>query len=285
MSDSHNSQLITDANKAFYELTAAEYDNMGRGMVVEVARTNAANILARVPNIDSSKTELMDFAAGTGLLAMFLAPRCKSVTAVDQSEAMIQQLRKKLGAQSDTGEKINNIVPVVTDILDDSSSSTLQKFDVITCTNSYHHIPEPEKVTQVLASYLKPGGYLAIVDLIKTKESAEFHNAPQTFELEDGCHKQVEDFGAKPPDEHQKETAAHGHESHHSHHHHHGSKSGHKTHSHKHIIAHRGGFTDAEMEGFFSAAGLKLVNMGKSAQFVKDGKTYDNFLAIAQKAL
>ncbi|GAC95549.1 hypothetical protein PHSY_003125 [Pseudozyma hubeiensis SY62] len=290
MSDARNSQLITDANKAFYELTAAEYDNMGRGMVVEVAKTNAANILARVPNIGSSITELMDFATGTGLLAMLLAPRCKSVTAVDQSEAMIQQLQKKLEAQSDAGERIDNIVPIVRNILDDSVPSALQKFDVITCTNSYHHIPEPEKVTQVLASYLKPGGYLAVVDLIKTEESAEFHNAPRTFEREDGSHKQVEEFGAKPADEHQRDTAAHGHESHHGHQHHeqsrhHGSSSGHKTHKHEHVIAHRGGFTDAEMEGFFSAAGLKLVNMGKSAQFVKDGKTYDNFLAIAQKAL
>ena len=39
------------------------------------------------------------------------------------------------------------------------------------------------------------------------------------------------------------------------------------------------------METFFSGAGLKLVDMGKSAQFVKDGKSYDNFLAIARKPL
>lgn len=283
-----NDQLITDANKAFYALTAAEYDKMGRGMVIDVAKTNATNILARVPGIDPSSTELMDFAAGTGLLAMFVAPRCKSVTAVDQSEAMIQQLRNKLDAQTDPSNKINNIVPVVTDILDETSSGGPllgRQFDVITCTNSYHHLSDPKKVTQVLASYLRPGGYLAVVDLIKTENSAEFHNAPRTWEQEDGSHQQVDDFGVKSEaqsDEHHHHHGGH----HHDHHHNHGHSHGHNHGSHKHenVIAHRGGFTQAEMEDLFSAAGLKLVNMGKSAQFVKDGKTYDNFLAIAQKA-
>lgn len=291
MTDSKNDQLITDANKAFYALTAAEYDKMGRGMVVEVAKTNAANILARVPGIEPTKTELMDFAAGTGLLAMFLAPRCKSVTAVDQSDAMIQQLRNKL---SDASNKIDNIVPVVTDILDESSAVGEldgKTFDVITCTNSYHHLSDPKKVTQVLAGCLKPGGYLAIVDLIKTDNSPEFHTAPKTVERGDGSHKQVEEFGSKPSNNHHEEPASHGsgarHGHHHYHHHHHQhSHSGNNsTHQHEHVIAHRGGFTDDEMEAFFSAANLELVNMGKSAQFIKDGKTYDNFLAIAQKSV
>ncbi len=242
MSDTNNDQLITDANKAFYALTAAEYDKMGRGMVVDVAKTNATNILARVPSIDSATTELMDFAAGTGLLAMLLAPRCKSVTALDQSEAMIQQLRNKLDAQSNSDDRIDNIVPVVTDILDETSGKGPlegKKFDVITCTNSYHHLSDPKKVTQVLAEYLKPGGHLAVVDLIKTEGSVEFHNAPRTVEGEDGSHKQVDDFGAKTEDDGQ-----------HHHHHHHqghshgdGHSHGHKSHDHDNVIAHRGGFT------------------------------------------
>ncbi|KAJ1030324.1 hypothetical protein NDA16_001234 [Ustilago loliicola] len=253
-----NNQLVTEANKAFYELTAAEYDKMGRGMAVDVAKTNAANILSRVPGISSSSTELMDFAAGTGLLAILVAPQCKSVTAVDQSEAMIQQLRNKLDAQTDSSNRIDNIIPVVTDVLAEGSSGGEldgKQFDVITCTNAYHHISDPKKLTQVLATYLKPSGHLAVVDLIKTENSLELHNAPRTFEREDGTHKQIEDFDAKPADPHK----------------------------HENVIAHRGGFTDADMDDFFTSAGLKLVNMGKSAKFVKDGKTYDNFLAIAQK--
>lgn len=283
-----NDRLITEANKAFYALTAAEYDKFGRGMVVEVSKTNATNILARVPNIDPSTTELLDFAAGTGLLAMLLAPRCKSVTALDQSEAMIQQLRNKLDAQTGA-DRISNIIPVVADILDqDSTSQQLRgkQFDVITCTNAYHHISDPKKVTQALARYLKPGGYLAVVDLIKTERSVEIHNAPRTYERQDGSHKLIEDFGVKTDnateDQHHSGHHGHnhdGHEADHSHNH------GHASHEHRNVIAHRGGFTEAEMDDFFTAANLKLVNMGKSAQFVKDGKTYDNFLAIAQNAI
>lgn len=288
MTDASNpDQLITNANKAFYALTAAEYDKMGRGMVIDVAKTNAANILERVPGISPDTTELMDFAAGTGLLAMFVAPRCKSVTAVDQSEAMIQQLRNKLDAQDSSKARISNIVPVVIDILDESAEGNElegKQFDVITCTNSYHHLSDPKKVTQVLAKYLSPGGHLAVVDLIKTESSVEFHNAPRTWEQEDGSHKQVDDFGAKSAS-HSDHQHGHGLGEHHGHDHHHHHDHSHSQGSHKHenVIAHRGGFTDAEMEDFFSSAGLKLVNIGKSAQFVKDGKTYDNFVAIAQK--
>ncbi|SPC65403.1 uncharacterized protein UHOD_00534 [Ustilago sp. UG-2017b] len=290
----HNHQLITEANKAFYELTAAEYDNMGRGMVIDVAKTNASNILSRVPGIRTSSTELMDFVAGTGLLAMLVAPQCKSVIAVDQSEAMIQQLRKKLDAQKNSSNRIDNIVPVVTDVLAEGSSGGElegKQFDVITCTNAYHHISDPKKLTQVLASYLKPGGHLAVVDLIKTEKSAEFHTAPGTFEQEDGSHKQIEDFDDKPDeqsDQHRHHHHGHGHRNDHSHshsdHHGHDHDHGHASRKHENVIAHRGGFIDPEMEDFFTAAGLRLVNMGKSAQFVKDGKKYDNFLAIAQKS-
>ncbi|SPO20925.1 uncharacterized protein UTRI_00402 [Ustilago trichophora] len=302
-SSKKDDQLITDANKAFYALTAAEYDKMGRGMLVEMAKTNAANILDRVPGVNPSSTELLDFAAGTGLLALLVAPRCKSVTALDQSEAMIQQLRSKLDAQTDAANRIDNIVPIVTDILaeEEGGNAGLQgrKFDVVTCTNAYHHISDPKKITQVLAGYLKPGGYLAVVDLIKTENSVEFHSAPRTYEREDGSHKQIEDFDAKPAEsasgEKKQEAHSHGYGHHHDNHGHshghshghghgHSHGHGHASHQHENVIAHRGGFTDAEMDEFFTAADLKLVNMGKSAQFVKDGKTYDNFLAIAQKA-
>ncbi len=246
MTDSTKSdQLVTDANKAFYALTAAEYDKIGRGMVVEVAKTNAANILARVPGINASSTTLMDFAAGTGLLAMFLAPRCKTVYAVDQSEAMIQQLHNKLDAQKNDGSNgISNIVAVVTDILDGAASNGELKgkqFDVITCTNSYHHLSDPAKVTQVLAEYLKPGGHLAVVDLVKTEKSAEFHSAPRTVEQEDGSHKQVQEFGASTSEHAEQHEHNHGH-GHHHHHHEHGHGHVHAGHKHEHVIAHRAAF-------------------------------------------
>ncbi|SNX81663.1 uncharacterized protein MEPE_00368 [Melanopsichium pennsylvanicum] len=249
--------LVTQANKDFYAKTAAEYDKIGKGMVVKVAKTNAANILNRVPGIDDSETELMDFAAGTGLLAMFLAPRCKTVTALDQMADILTEAKEASQLEGKT-------------------------FDVITCTNSYHHIPDPTKVTQILADFLKPGGYLAVVDLIKTDHSAEFHNAPITIEQADGTHRQVRHFSAARS-EHADNHGDH-HQSHsHAHIHNHGHSEA-KSHNHQHVIAHRGGFTKDQIQQFFTSAGLSLVDWGKSAQFEKHGKTYDNFLAIARKS-
>ncbi|PWZ02676.1 S-adenosyl-L-methionine-dependent methyltransferase [Testicularia cyperi] len=260
--------LITEGNRAFYTLTAAEYDKMGNGMVVKVAQENASNMLERIPGLRGGTAEVMDFAAGTGLLAMFLAPHCRRVVAVDQSKEMVAQLQAKLDKQEGT-ERITNILPVVTNIIDTQGADSPlygQTFDVITCTNAFHHLSDPAQVSRILASHLKPGGFLGVVDLVKTADSAEFHKAPMTQQQSDGTHHQVED------------AAGHVHKQHHAHGHSHGHKD------HEHVIAHKGGFSKEEMEQIFASAGLVLVGMDKSTEFEKGGKTYDNFLAIAKKA-
>lgn len=260
---STSADLVVKGNKEFYALTAAEYDKMGRGMVVNVARDNATNMLERVPGMKQG--DIMDFAAGTGLLAMFLAPHCRSVTAVDQSKEMIAQLQSKLHQQQ-SQDSITNITPLVTDLLTDQDASSPlhgKRFDVIACTNSFHHFSDPAQMTRALAVYLKPGGHFAITDLLKTATSAQFHEAPATEHREDGTHKQVWD-------ESQDDGPRHAH--HHSH-----------QHKHDHVIAQKGGFSREDMVNIFASADVELIDMQKSTEFEKGGKVYDVFLAIGKK--
>jgi len=44
------------------------------------------------------------------------------------------------------------------------------KFDVITCNMAYHHFESIGDVTRTLAFFLKPGGVLLVVDILKTSQ-------------------------------------------------------------------------------------------------------------------
>ena len=207
---------------------------------------------------------------------MLLAPHCHSLTAVDLSPEMIDVLKSKL---EDPANRISNILPVHADLLQSGSQSKLphQAYDLITCTNSFHHFADPSKVTKVLASFLKPGGKMAIADLFKTPESEKFHHHLKTADKEDDSHS----VGGSEKHEDQ--------EGRHKHHHHSHSHQGHQHeqgqhHGHKHVIAWKGGFTEEQMRGFFTGAGLKMLDMRKSSEFRREGGTYDVFLAIAQRA-
>ncbi|CUA72145.1 hypothetical protein RSOLAG22IIIB_00807 [Rhizoctonia solani] len=49
-------------------------------------------------------------------------------------------------------------------------------FDVIVCTQAYHHFEDINGTTKILASYLKPGtGVLVVIDMIRSSESEKLH--------------------------------------------------------------------------------------------------------------
>ncbi|EPQ28848.1 uncharacterized protein PFL1_03651 [Pseudozyma flocculosa PF-1] len=252
-------QLVTEANRAFYAATAKEYDNLGKGATVQLAQDNAASILERVPGIKDGQTELLDFAAGTGLLSMLLAPRVKSIYAVDLSEDMVGVLQSKLDAQP-ADARVDNIHPIAADLLASTPPQLEGKqVDVVTCTMAFHHFADPARVASVLSGFLRSGGYLAIVDLIHQDEPIKLD---------------------EPAEHGQAEGHEHGHGHDHGHGHGHDQQAGANK---DNVIAHKHGFSRQDMLGFFEAAGLKLVEMEKSSQFNWRGRMFDTFLAVAQK--
>ncbi len=105
---------------------------------------------------------LMDFGAGTGLLSWFLADKISKITAVDFSSAMLEQFKSKSW-------------PCEIDILQTGIEPDFNGLNVegIISSMTLHHIEHTLKLFKKFFDVLKPGGFLAIGDLVT--EDGSFH--------------------------------------------------------------------------------------------------------------
>lgn len=105
--------------------------------------------------------EVVDLGAGTGLIALALAPSVAHVTAVDLSPRMLEHLDMCAAADG-----IDNVTPVVGDLralpLDDESVT------LAVSNYAYHHLTDADKglaLTEV-RRVLIPGGRLVLCDMM-----------------------------------------------------------------------------------------------------------------------
>lgn len=104
----------------------------------------------------------LDVGCGTGLFARRLAPRARSVEAVDRSPEMIAQAR---AASGDT--------PNVRYVEADVAGYDLARYDFIACVASLHHLPFAETITR-LREALTPGGVLAVIGCYRASTPADY---------------------------------------------------------------------------------------------------------------
>lgn len=103
----------------------------------------------------------LDLGAGTGLLALALAPRVAHVTAVDVSEAMVDRL-----AQNAAKEGLTNVEAVVGDLrslpLEDES------VDLVVSNYAFHHLDDTGKELALseVRRVLLPGGRMVVCDMM-----------------------------------------------------------------------------------------------------------------------
>jgi SAM-dependent methyltransferase len=102
---------------------------------------------------------VLDVAAGTGHVARRMAPAVRAVVAVDATVAMLERGR---------GQSPPNVVFMRGDaaalpFLDGS-------FDVVVSRFAVHHFEEPEVQLAEMRRCLRPGGRLAIADLVASSE-------------------------------------------------------------------------------------------------------------------
>ncbi len=102
---------------------------------------------------------VLDVAAGTGHAARQLASDVRAVVAVDATEAMLRR-----GRDAARAEGRRNIVFVHGDAADlpfpDAS------FDIAVCRFAVHHFPAPERPLAELNRCVRPGGRVAVADLV-----------------------------------------------------------------------------------------------------------------------
>ncbi len=142
-----------------FEEKAQDWD--ANDMVKQLSSGIGSSILERIELDDNML--VMDFGAGTGLVTGHVAPHVKQVTAVDISEAMLEQLAAKPELQG-------KVEVVCQDITQQPLDS---QFDLIVSAMAMHHVEDTDRLFHQFADHLKSGARIALADL--DKEDGSFH--------------------------------------------------------------------------------------------------------------
>jgi ubiquinone/menaquinone biosynthesis C-methylase UbiE len=139
------------SSKEYFEKVADQWDHMRKGFFSEKVR----KVAVAKADIQAGKLAA-DIGAGTGFITEELVQNGLKVIAVDQSKAMLEQMKKKF-ARFDTIEyrrgQFNNL-PLQDESVDYSFA------------NMYlHHVDSPLKAIEEIVRVLKRGGKVVITDL------------------------------------------------------------------------------------------------------------------------
>ncbi|KAF0548843.1 S-adenosyl-L-methionine-dependent methyltransferase [Gigaspora margarita] len=161
---------IAERNKEYFNTESSKYD--AHPTRVLCAKKCAEAILEEVKDLEGY--EVMDFACGTGLVSQDLCTHVKSILGVDLSQNMVNEYNKKVWQQGIDKEEMQAICLELKESEGDQLNG--RKFDLIVCASAYHHLDDINSTTRMLASYLKQGGELIVLDLKKDPEvSHMFH--------------------------------------------------------------------------------------------------------------
>jgi 2-polyprenyl-3-methyl-5-hydroxy-6-metoxy-1,4-benzoquinol methylase len=144
-----------------FEEKAKDWDANDRR--TRLASAVGASILEHV-NLHEQMT-VLDFGAGTGLIAAQIAPLVKQVIAADTSQSMLD----KLAAKPELKGKVNTVCQ---DLLEHPLDA---KFDLIVSAMAMHHVEDTDKLMQRFNEHLKASGTVALADL--DREDGSFHPA------------------------------------------------------------------------------------------------------------
>ena len=108
----------------------------------------------------------LDYGAGTGLLTLALAPRVRSILAVDASQGMLDVLAQKARTSG-----LRSVETLHADFTRDPLPAG--PFDLVASAMTLHHVADVDLLLQKFFALLAPGGHLALADL--DAEDGSFH--------------------------------------------------------------------------------------------------------------
>lgn len=146
---------MTTPSTSHFDTAARDWDQ--RPMSQQLAAV-APLLLAQVPLRPTD--QVLDFGAGTGLLATQIAPQVAQVTALDTSAAMLQVLDEK---------GVANIRTHCGDIFNGLPG----RYHAIVSCMALHHVADIAALMRAFVAALHPGGCIALVDLYL--EDGSFH--------------------------------------------------------------------------------------------------------------
>ena len=123
----------------------------------------------------------LDVACGPGTFTFALAPRVRLVYGLDLTLALLEQARAaaaKLG--------LTNLAFIYGEAAALPFADSVM--DLATCAYSWHHFPDPAPAIQELARVVRPGGCVAVVDLIVPDDPAQAEVNNQMERARDASH-------------------------------------------------------------------------------------------------
>ncbi len=142
------------SSKEYFATVAGQWDELRSGFFPEAVRRKALEI-AGIGAASQGKTAA-DLGAGTGFVTQALLEAGLTVFAVDQSPAMLAELRAKFAG---TGRLIALEGQAEALPLPDAS------VDYVFANMFLHHVDDPAKAMAEMARVLRPGGRLVVTDL------------------------------------------------------------------------------------------------------------------------
>ena len=139
-------------SKKHFDRQAAEYDQRNTYYYSRNGKISCSNIAEQIKAVPYKA--LLDVGCGTGLLIDILTKqKAARYCGVDLSDEMIRVAKSKsiTGAEFLVGSADRLPYP------DES-------FDIVTCSQSFHHYPYPEKAMQEAMRVLKSGGLYILSD-------------------------------------------------------------------------------------------------------------------------
>lgn len=143
-----------ERSREFFERIAGKYGELtqpGGGW-----SALAAGLAAGFAGLD-----VVDLGAGEGELVLLLARFAGSVTAVDQSRAMLKQVKSRA-----TAAGLGKVVRICEADLE-RLPLTDASADAVFLSQSLHHAAQPERAVGEAARILRTGGRLILLDLLK----------------------------------------------------------------------------------------------------------------------
>ncbi|MFQ5944011.1 MAG: class I SAM-dependent methyltransferase [Anaerolineales bacterium] len=171
------------SSKAYFDKVADQWDEMREDFFPKDVREKAL-AAAGVKAGESAA----DIGAGSGFLSEALLREGLHVIAVDQSEAMLNMMRRKFSAAGSIDYRAGEAssLPIADEAVDHAFA------------NMYlHHVESPPVAIKEMARILKPGGKLVITDMDKHEYeflNTEHHDRWMGFERED-IHQWFEEAG------------------------------------------------------------------------------------------
>jgi ubiquinone/menaquinone biosynthesis C-methylase UbiE len=138
-------------SKRYFDKVARQWDTMRKAFFSEAVREKAIAVAEVLPGRLAA-----DIGAGTGFITEGLLQKNLRVIAVDQSEAMIHQIKNKFGD-----------FPMIDYRIGEAEAIPIEEgsVDYVFANMFLHHVEDPQLAINEMARILRTGGTLVITDL------------------------------------------------------------------------------------------------------------------------